>query len=186
MLSEQEYEQIKNKAWSGTLTGYPSKRWEYAKWFLLKDPMSDFTNYHTGVTMLKHLLYIFAHVNYNVQKYNYFLKHRQFNAKTFLKHRQLYSIFYSNHRHHNGFCKTILKHHLPHLIHNKLEWYVSFFFDSAKLIAFNPSYGILQRSLADDVGSYRVVAEYFARACHILADGEHQYRPAGKGVGVVG
>ena len=55
-----------------------------------------------------------------------FLKHRQFNAKIFLKHRQLPPTFYSNHRHHNGFCKTIIKHHLTHLIHDKLEWYVSF------------------------------------------------------------
>jgi TPR repeat protein len=53
MLSEQEYKQIKSNAWSGTLTGYPSKRWEFANWFLIKDPKSDFTSYHMGITMLK-------------------------------------------------------------------------------------------------------------------------------------
>lgn len=53
MLTEQEYEQMKTKAWPGALTGFASKRWEYAKYFLLKNPKSDYKQYRMGITLLK-------------------------------------------------------------------------------------------------------------------------------------
>ena len=53
MLTEQEYEQLKTKAWAGTLTGFASKRWEYAKYFLLENPNSDYKHYRMGVALLK-------------------------------------------------------------------------------------------------------------------------------------
>ena len=53
MLTEQEYEQLKTKAWAGALTGFASKRWEYAKYFLLENPNSDYKHYRMGVALLK-------------------------------------------------------------------------------------------------------------------------------------
>ena len=53
MLTEQEYEQLKANAWAGALTGFASKRWEYAKYFLLMNPNSDYKHYRMGITLLK-------------------------------------------------------------------------------------------------------------------------------------
>lgn len=53
MMTEQEYEQKRSDVWRGVLTGYPSKRWEYANWFLLRNPKSDFAHYRMGITLLK-------------------------------------------------------------------------------------------------------------------------------------
>src|SRR5574344_373974 len=52
-MTQQEFEQRKADSWTGALTGYPFKRWEYANWFLLKDPKSDFAHYRMGITILK-------------------------------------------------------------------------------------------------------------------------------------
>lgn len=52
-MTQQEFEQRKADSWIGALTGYPFKRWEYANWFLLKDPKSEFAHYRMGITMLK-------------------------------------------------------------------------------------------------------------------------------------
>ena len=53
MLTQEEIEQIKSDAWTGALTGYASLRYEYAQWFLLKDPKSDYEHYRMGITLLK-------------------------------------------------------------------------------------------------------------------------------------
>ena len=64
MLSEQEYEQ-KKQSLVRNFDGLPLQALGICKMVLIKRPMSDFTNYHTGVTMLKHLLYIFVKIYYN-------------------------------------------------------------------------------------------------------------------------
>ena len=53
MVNKQEYKQKGSDIWEGVLTGFPSKRWEYAYWFLLKDSDKDYAHYRLGITMLK-------------------------------------------------------------------------------------------------------------------------------------